>query len=176
MSGRGMKENAIQAQILNVLRRLPFVRVDRYQTGSLPNPEGQQVSFGATGAPDIQVHVSPLARLLGLECKRKGEKQTPAQLVWAADIQSKGGFAYRVDELDPACVHVMDVYAMNLQLLRKAGEITEDEYVEKLSTAEAQMIEAKAKAAEAQAKKKKRQDHMPVRRKLPPGTNSNAGI
>ena len=38
------------------------------------------------------------------------------------------------------------------------------------------MIEAKAKAAEAQAKKKKRQDHMPVRRKLPPGTNSNAGI
>lgn len=70
----------------------------------------------------------------------------------------------------------MDVYAMNLQLLRKAGEITEDEYVEKLSTAEAQMIEAKAKAAEAQAKKKKRQDHMPVRRKLPPGTNSNAGI
>jgi hypothetical protein len=176
MATRSMKEGDIQAQILNVLRRLSFVRVDRYQTGMLPNPEGQMVSFGATGSADIIVCVGPIGRLLGLECKVPGRKQTPAQIVWAKDIIAKGGFAYRVDELDVACEHVLIVYEQNLRLLALAKQITDVEFGEKLGTAKAQMAEAKVQAAEVQAKKKRRREHMPTRGKLPPGTNNQAGI
>lgn len=176
MAVRSMREGDIQAQILNVLRRLPFVRVDRYQTGMLPNPEGQMVSFGSTGSADIIVCVAPLGRLLGLECKMPGRKQTAAQIAWAKDILAKGGFAYRVDDLDRACEHVLVVYEQNLRLLALAKQIGDEEFREKLGTAKAQMADATVQAAEVQAKKKRRREHMPTRRKLPPGTNNQAGI
>jgi hypothetical protein len=170
------REGDLQAMILNVLRRLSFVRVDRYQSGMLPNPEGQMVSFGSTGAADIIVCVAPLGRLLGLECKAPGKKQTPAQIVWAQDIVSKGGFAYRVDDLDVACGHVLDVYGKNLRLHLAAGLLTEAEVLKQTKAAENAMNEAKRDAAEVQAKKEKRRSHMPMRRALPPGTNNAAGI
>ena len=171
-----MRERDIQSQILNVLRRLPFVRVDRFQTGMLPNPDGQMVSFGSKGAADIIVCVGPMGRTLGLECKRPNRKLEASQRVWAQDIRDKGGFAFRVDALDPACGHVLEVYALNLALLRKAGELSEQELSDKLAWAGRLMAEAKQKAAEAQEKTIKRRTHMPKRRKLPPGTNSTAGI
>jgi hypothetical protein len=171
-----LKEGDIQAQILNILRRLPFVRVDRHQTGMLPNPEGQMVSFGSTGSADVLVCVAPIGRLLGLECKVAGRKQTPAQIVWAKDVIAKGGFAYRVDDLESACEHVLFVYEQNLRLLARARQMTDAEVGEKVGTAQAQMAEAKIQAAHVQAKKKRRREHMPVRGKLPPGTNNQAGI
>jgi hypothetical protein len=171
-----IRERDVQTPILNVLRRLPFVRVDRNQTGMLPNPDGQLVPFGSKGSADILVCVAPIGRLLGLECKVPGRKQTPAQLAWARDIIAKGGFAYRVDDLESACEHVLFVYEKNLLLLALARQITHEEFVEKFGTAKAQMAEAKVAAAEVQAKKKRRRAHMPSRGKLPPGTNRQAGI
>jgi len=134
------------------------------------------VSFGSTGSADIMVCVAPIGRTLGLECKVPGRKQTAAQLVWAQDIQSKGGFAYRVEDLDTACEHVLAVYGQNLQLLRQAGQMSEEDVAEKRATATAQLTEAKRLAAEAEAGRRKRREHMPVRGKLPPGTNNQAGI
>jgi hypothetical protein len=171
-----MRESDIQAQILNVLRRLSFVRVDRYQTGMLPNPEGQLVPFGSPGSADIQVCVGPLGRLLGLECKRPNKKLEAAQIVWAADVTAKGGFAYRVDALDDACRHVLYVYERNLVLLRAAGELDGDAVATLLAAARQEMADAKQRALETQDKKSKRKGHLPQRRKLPPGTNSAAGI
>jgi len=171
-----MMESDIKAQILNALRRLSFVRVDRYQTGMLPNPVGQMVSFGAEGGADIIACVAPIGRMVGLECKRPGEKQTLKQLAWATDIQTKGGFAHCVDNLDSACDHVMNAYWLNLRLAKLAGEITEDERTAKWSSANAEMAQAKRQAAEAQVKRDKRRQHMPTQRALPPGTNRGAGI
>lgn len=171
-----LKEGDIQAQILNVLRRLPYVKVDRYQTGMLANPVGQMVSFGSTGSPDILACIAPLGRLLGLECKTPKKKLEPAQIVWAEEVREKGGFAFRVDALDSACEYVLFVYAANVQLLRKAGDLTEQQAVEMTATAETQMAEAKRQAAEVQAKKERRRVHMPTRGKLPPGTNAKAGF
>jgi len=170
------ESDGVQTPILNVLRRLPFVRVDRYQTGMLPNPVGQMVSFGSPGAADIIVCVAPIGRMLGLECKRAKRKLEPAQIAWANDIRAKGGYAFRVDNLDAACVHVLDVYADNLRLLYSATQLSKEDMDSRLREAHQQMAEAKRQAAEVQDKKIKRRRHMPARRGLPPGTNGTAGI
>jgi hypothetical protein len=169
-----MNETDIQSRILNVLRRLTFLRADRYNSGKLPNPEGQLVSFGTTGCADIQACVAPTGRLLGLEVKRPGEVQTPAQLAWAADIVSKGGFAFRVDNLDDACEHALNTYRENLLLLKRAGDLTIEQMLELVAKSDAEMAAARQAAEEVEERRGKRKNRMPKRKALPPGTNSGA--
>lgn len=169
-----MRESDIQARILNVLRRLTFIRADRNNTGKLSNPDGRHVSFGQKGSADVLVHVKPICNLLGLEVKTPTKEETDAQLAWADDIRAKGGFVFRVRDEEAACGHVREVYRRNLDLLRRAGDLTEAHAEELLASADAEIAKARAAASEAEDRRATRKGTLPKRKPLPDGTNSGA--
>jgi len=170
-----VKEQDIQSEILNVLRRIPWIWPARNNTGKLPNPEGQLVSFGlATGSADVLVCVGPLGRWVGLEVKKPKKDQTEFQRAWAEEIRARGGFVFVARELDVACSSVLEVYRLNLDLLRRAGDITELEMDAQLKIAVSAIAKAKSDAAQVAAEQKKRRTHMPKRKPLPRGAQKAA--
>jgi hypothetical protein len=62
------------------------------------------VKVGPTGSPDV-VGILPGGRYLGVECKIKPNKQTPAQLAWQKAVDAAGGIyilAYSIEDVEKA--------------------------------------------------------------------------
>ena len=76
---------------------------------------------------------------------------------------------YVARELDVACHAVLEVYRLNLDLLQRAGEISQLDMDGRMKIAEGDIMKAKAEAEEVAAEQKKRKGHMPKRKPLPRG-------
>jgi hypothetical protein len=101
--------------------------------------------------------------------KKPKKDQTAFQMAWAEEIRARGGFVFVARELETACRSVLEVYRLNLDLLRRAGEISELEMDGRLKIGEGDILKAKMEAADVAAEQKKRRAHMPKRKPLPRG-------
>lgn len=90
--------NQITAELLIRLpRELPNVWAWRNNTGAV-KIDKRFIRFGLPGAPDVLL-VGPGGRLLGLEIKGPGDKQSIAQESWCARLRAAGGVYILVDKI-----------------------------------------------------------------------------
>jgi hypothetical protein len=76
----------------------------RNNTGALRNAQGRLVRFGRPGSPDLYgaipaSRVLPHGRSLWAEAKRPGNRPTPLQAAFLAELQSIGAAAFWFDDL-----------------------------------------------------------------------------
>ena len=156
---KSQRERDIQASILNVLRRLPWIHVERNNSGKMPNPTGRYVTYGlGTGSADLICVVGPRqagGRMLALEVKQPGKKATEEQLLWLNSMRQLGARAEVVTSVDQACEYAFDVYSDGVDLAIKAGLFTPDAtaFIEE---AREQLEAAKRDAAQVQTKREAR--------------------
>ena len=95
------RESAIQGQILAYLqvRKDVVAMAWRNNSGALRDRTGRLVRYGKTGSADVLGVIRHSGRLLAVEVKRSGNKPTPAQAAFLADVKSAGGVAIVADDL-----------------------------------------------------------------------------
>ncbi len=169
-----MKETAIQARILNVLRRVPdLIWVERNNSGKLPDHTGRPITYGAgIGSADIMLSVAPLALSLWEEVKQPKKDQTEEQLAWAARQRAISsarpqGNVFKTRTVDEACKFVLDTYRFGLELLCAAGRMDATAVHEALVKAEADLERAKAEAAVVETSRTERRARRPKRKRAP---------
>jgi hypothetical protein len=173
-----MREQDIQSQILNVLRRLDsFVWVERNNSGKLKDETGRPITYGAgIGSADIQCSVGPLALLLWLEAKKPKKKQEPHQLAWAARqaqvASARLGNVFKVHSVDDAVTAVLHTYRWGLDLYADAGRMTQAEAKDAYEKAVALVEVAKAQASAKEEARRVRKSRRPKRQPLPPSARA----
>lgn len=60
----------------------------------------RMIKVGAIGSPDIIGICPKSGRFFGIECKRKGKKQSDLQLQFERDILANNGLYFVVDDYD----------------------------------------------------------------------------
>jgi hypothetical protein len=68
----------------------------RNNSGAAQTRAGRFLRFGSPGSADI-IACFPGGRFVAIECKRPGEKPTPAQRAWLEKVSRLGGIAIAVD-------------------------------------------------------------------------------
>lgn len=86
-----MRESVIQAQILEAIGALPWLRVWRNNTGALTDKRGQLITFGLRGSADIFGVMAPDGRFLAIEVKNQKGRQTQQQAAFEKMVSSMGG-------------------------------------------------------------------------------------
>ena len=97
-----MREQLIQQQILARLGTLPGLTLWRNNSGALVDQRGQLVRYGQPGSADVLGVASPSGRLVALEVKRPGGRQTDLQRAWQAMVERHGGLYLLVTSVDQA--------------------------------------------------------------------------
>ena len=97
-----MREQLIQQQILARLGALPGLTLWRNNSGALVDQRGQLVRYGQPGSADVLGVASPSGRLVALEVKRPGGRQTDLQRAWQAMVERHGGLYLLVTSVDQA--------------------------------------------------------------------------
>ncbi len=92
-----MAESDIQRTIIEYLK-LKRHFFWRNNSGALKTDKGGFIRFGAVGSPDICVIKDGF--FIGLEVKKKGTKQSPAQLEWEKACKAAGAEYYVVRTLE----------------------------------------------------------------------------
>jgi hypothetical protein len=172
--GDGMKESAIQARILNVLRRLPdLVWVERNNSGKLPDRNGRPVTYGlGIGSADVALSVAPLGLSLWEEVKQPKKDQTEEQLAWAARQRAIAwarpeGNVFKTRTVEEACKYVLDTYRFGLELLCAAGRMSATEVHEACVKAQTDVERAKAEASDVETARTERRNRRPKRKRVP---------
>jgi len=97
-----MREQAIQQQILARLGALPGLTMWRNNSGALVDQRGQLVRYGQPGSADLLGVAGPAGRLVALEVKRPGGRQTDLQRAWQGMVERHGGIYLVVTSVDEA--------------------------------------------------------------------------
>ena len=97
-----MREQLIQQQILARLGALPGLTLWRNNSGALVDQRGQLVRYGQPGSADVLGVASPSGRLVALEVKRPGGRQTDLQRAWQGMVERHGGLYLLVTSVDQA--------------------------------------------------------------------------
>ena len=80
------------------------------KTGAWKTKTGRLITYGYPGSPDILAILPPHGRLLGVECKMKGNRQQPNQKAFGLDMEAKGALylvVYSVEALQAALAGVL---------------------------------------------------------------------
>ena len=92
-------ESAVLKACLDLLQHHPKVAmVWRANAGAMKNPNGQYVTFGFVGQPDILGCLKDSGRLIAIECKAPGKQPTVAQASFLCRVQIAGGIGYWTDD------------------------------------------------------------------------------
>lgn len=97
-------EGKISKEIRDALKALGYLAV-RVQSGVV-KVRGGYMHLAPEGTADVFVVLRPAGRLMGIEVKQPGEKATPVQLAWGADLVARGGLYVVVDNRDDAIAAV----------------------------------------------------------------------
>jgi|GEM_PF-1742952 len=85
---RGPTEAAVLRAVLRLLKRRGVLHW-REQVGVFLTPGGTKVHIGVLGLPDIIAVVA--GRVIGIECKSRHGRQSPAQRRFAERLEAAGG-------------------------------------------------------------------------------------
>jgi hypothetical protein len=94
------RESKIQRSIVVRLSRLG-IRLFRRNVGAMKTDAGGFVRFAAPGQSDLW-GIDRAGRHWEIECKRSGNKPTPAQLAWLKEMTDRGAVAYWADSVNIA--------------------------------------------------------------------------
>jgi len=173
-----MREQDIQSQILNVLRRLDsFLWVERNNSGTLKDDAGRPVTYGAgKGSADIMCSVAPLGLLLWLEAKKPRKNLEPHQLAWAARqtqvASARISNVFKVHSVDDAVKAVLHTYQWGLDFSVGSGRMTRAEADAAYDDAVKRTEVAKIEAAAKENAKRERRSRRPKRKPLPPSART----
>lgn len=121
-----MSESAYQAELLVELNKIPGVRVERRNVGSV-QVAGTNRWFHAgppKGACDIGGVAGPGGWAVYVECKVKGRKRSPEQIAYAEMVQGHGAIYELADEKTRSVAQV--VTSVRAELERRRGETVLD--------------------------------------------------
>lgn len=154
MARKAALESDTQSRILNVFRRIPWIHVERNNSGKLPDRYGRTVTYGlGKGSADLLCFIAPLGRCLALEVKRVGKRATKDQEAWLEAVATVGVMVGVVTSVEEACVYALAAYRSSRRLA--SGRTEEAETAERLrDVSAARDIEfAVANAAAVESKK-----------------------
>ena len=87
-----MKSEAeVQNEIILWCSKHSHMRIFRQNTGVAEMANGRRVRFGVPGQADLRCVVGPKGRLVEIEVKRPGGKQSDAQVKYQKMIENLGG-------------------------------------------------------------------------------------
>ena len=165
-------ERDAQARILNVFRRIPWIHVERNNTGSLPDRFGRYVTYGlGRGSADLICFVAPHGRCLALEVKKVGLRATKDQAAWHEGVRSVGVTVAVVTTVDEACAVALAMYRDGRRLIHEVMAFESSEEAND-RRAEREIEAAKAAAASVETTTKKRRQRKLT---IAKGPTSNAG-
>lgn len=168
MNFRPKKQSALeketQARILNVLRRLPWVHVERNNSGKRPNPNNRWVSYGlGKGSSDLIVFVKPFGMTVAIEIKQVGKKATKSQRAWMAAVGAVGVRGIVATSREEAIDAVLATYEDGLALGVSGARVDREVDVafHQLQEARKQIKTAYAEADAIEQKRSERKKRTP---------------